>query len=75
MKIIILLALLCSLALLQTVILTSSPANTVITSPLGLTVAVDPYHNTSHLNFIGNGAQWLWQSGGASWPDRQILVF
>lgn len=75
MKTLLLIALLCSLTLTQTLLLASSPANTIITSPVGLSVAVDPYHNAHHLNFIGDGAQWLWQAGGASWASGQTLVF
>lgn len=68
-------ALLCLLALQQTVLIASQPSNTV-TVP-SQTVVSEPYHSTNHPNYLGSsvGAQWIWKSGGQSWPDGDTLVF
>lgn len=75
MKAQLLFGLLCCLTLQQAVILASSTINTVIISRSGLTVGEDPYHNRHHPNYLGTGAQWIWQSGGSSWPHGQTLTF
>ena len=68
-------ALLCLLALQQTVLIASQPSNTVIVP--SQTVVSEPYHSTNHPNYLGSsvGAQWIWKSGGQSWPDGDTLVF
>lgn len=68
-------ALLCLLALQQTVLIASQPSNTVIVP--SQTVVAEPYHTTNNPNYLGVsvGAQWIWKSGGQSWPDGDTLVF
>ena len=43
-----------------TVIVSSDPLTTVITSPSGRTVEVEPYHTKNQANYLGNGAKWIW---------------
>lgn len=60
---------------LNTILLASNTTNTIITSPPGATIVPEPYHTANNPNFISNGAQWLWQSGGQSWPDGYTVSF
>jgi hypothetical protein len=69
------LSLLLVLALQQTVLLSSSSSNTIITSPISAPAVLEPYHTGANPNFISNGAQWLWQAGGQSWPNGYVAVF
>ena len=43
-----------------TVIVSSDPLTTVITSPSGRTVEIEPYHTKNYANYLGNGAKWIW---------------
>jgi hypothetical protein len=76
MKELLLFGLLCTLAVQQTVLIASSPSNTLITSPAGQTVIAEAYHNTNNPNFIaGSGARWVYKNGPAGWPDGDTAVF
>lgn len=75
MKVIALLAVLCVLSLQQTVLLSSSTSNTIITSPANTPIGVDSFHNTNNLNYIGFDAQWLWKNGSSSWPNGDTVTF
>lgn len=75
MKRIIAIALICVIGLQQTVLVTSNINNTVITSPASVSIGADSYHNTYQHNYLGNGAYWIWQSGGVSWPDLYVVHF
>ena len=56
MKTLVVLAIICNLALQQTVLVSSSTSNTLITFPTSATINVEPYHTTNNPNFIGYGA-------------------
>lgn len=75
MKEIIMLALLCSFSLQQTVLLSSSTTNTIITSPTNYVVALEAYHNANNPNYIGYGAKWLYKNGSDSWPAGDKVSF
>lgn len=75
MKTFIAFALICVIGLQQTVLVTSGTNNTIITSPASVNIGVDSYHTTYQPNYLGNGAQWIWQNGGTSWPDLYVVSF
>lgn len=75
MKTIIVLAIICTLTLQQTVLVASSASNTLVTFPSSATINLEPYHNANNPNFIGYGAQWVWQASGSSWPNNYINSF
>lgn len=75
MKTLIVLAIICTLTLQQTVLVASSTTNTLITSPSSATINVEPYHTSNNPGFIGYGAQWLWQASGSSWPNNYVNNF
>lgn len=77
MKGLILLGLLCTLAVQQTVLISSSATNTLITSPPGLTVALSNFHEThpTYSNYIGFGANWIYKAGSSSWPIGDTATF
>lgn len=75
MKTLIVLAIICTLALQQTVLIASSATNTVVTFPSSATINLEPYHNTNNPSYIGYGAQWVWQSSGSTWPNNYVNNF
>jgi hypothetical protein len=75
MKLILLLSFLCMIAMQTNVLLSSSTSNTIITAPASQTVAVETFHTTNNLNFIGYSAQWLWLAGSDSWPNNYKATF
>ena len=75
MKEIILLALLCTFSLQQTVLLSSSASNTIVTSPANFVVVHEAYHNANNPNYIGYGARWIYKNGSSSWPNGDQASF
>lgn len=59
----------------QTVLVSSGPSTTIITSPSSQVVGVEAYHTANHPNYLGNGAQWIWVSGSSSWPHGYSATF
>jgi len=63
-------------AFANTVIVSSDPMTTVITSPTGKNVEVESYHNKHHANYLGNGAKWIWiQKEKSCWYDDNDGTF
>lgn len=75
MKVFILITL-CLVLSQQAVLIASSPSNTAITSPPLQTVVVEPFHSVNPPTTIGaTGAQWIHKSGGAGWPNGDVVTF
>ena len=53
-------------AFANTVIVSSNPLTTVITSPSGKAVELQSYHNKNNADYLGNGAKWIWMKEDAS---------
>jgi hypothetical protein len=53
-------------AFANTVIVSSNPLTTVITSPSGKKVELQAYHNQNNADYLGNGAKWIWMNKEAS---------
>ena len=63
-------------AFANTVIVSSDPLTTVITSPSGKSVDLDSYHNQNHADYLGNGAKWIWlQKEQSCWYNPNSAVF
>lgn len=77
MKVYILLGLLCTLAVQQTVLISSSDTNTVITSPPGVNIGLSTFHEASsqYANYIGFGAKWVYKAGSQGWPVGDTATF
>jgi hypothetical protein len=71
----VLIALLCTLSLQQTVLLKSDVTTTIITSPSSFDTAIEAYHTTNNPNYIGYAAQWIYKKGGSSWPAGDRVTF
>jgi len=66
MKIVIL-VILASVALAQTVLVVSNANSAYIVSPINLHVGVEATHTAGQPNYLGNGAQWIWANSSDSW--------
>ena len=75
MKGILLLALLCTLSLQQTVLLSSSPTNTIVTAPRGSYTIAEAYYQLYHPGFLGFNAQWIYKNGTGGWPVGDSTTF
>lgn len=75
MKIIVSIAILVALVAAQTVIVQSGVETTTIISPAGKTVALDTFHNSLNSNFLGTGAQWIWESALIRPPKGYTVTF
>jgi hypothetical protein len=64
-----------SVAFSQTVIVLSDATSTTIVSPVNQTVGVEKYHTTNNPNFLGDGAQWIWNNASDSWPNGYNSTF
>jgi hypothetical protein len=67
-------ALLCTITLQQTILASSGVTTTIIVSPPGQQIALEPFHNAYDPNYLP-GAQWIWKSGGQSWADGDSVQF
>jgi hypothetical protein len=59
----------------QVVTIVSSDLTTTITFPFGLTTAYENYHNTNNIDYLGTGAQWIWNSLGSSVANGVVNTF
>lgn len=75
MKAIIILALLCAFSMQQTVLISSSAANTIITAPANYHSVVEAYHTSLNPNYIGYNAQWIYKNGSDAWPIGDAVTF
>ena len=75
MKSIIILALFCALTIQQTVLISSSTANTIVTAPSNYVTATEDYYTLHYPNRIGYGAQWIYKNGTGGWPVGDYGVF
>ncbi len=77
MKGLIIFCLLCTLAVQQTVLFSSSASNTVLIFPSGQTTVSSIFHESSaaFANYIGLGAHWVYKSGPDSWPTGNTATF
>jgi hypothetical protein len=67
---------LCVIISQQAVLIASSTTNTIITSPAGETVALEPFHNANHPTTIGTtGASWIYRNVPNSRPDGEKTSF
>lgn len=62
-------------AVSQTVLLISDPSTTTIISPAGLTVGLESHHTTAHPDYLGTGANWIWNNQADSWSDGYSNTF
>lgn len=63
-------------AFANTVIVSSSPLTTVITSPSKTSADLEPYHNKNNADYLCNGAQWIWlQNQDLCWYNPTTVVF
>lgn len=62
-------------SLCETVLIKSHPSNTVITSPSGQSVGISSWNTGQLPNYLENGAQWIFQAGGDSWPNNYEAKF
>jgi len=75
MKVIILLALICTLSMQATVICRSSTDNTMITAPSNYYIVYDEYHEKYHPNYLGSKARWIYKNGTGGWPLNDYATF
>lgn len=68
-------ALLVAAAHAQVALLLSDPSTTTITSPSGLSVGVESYHTGVNPNYLGTGAQWIWNNQADKWPNGYSNTF
>lgn len=75
MKNILILGLLCTIALQQTILLSSSATNTIVTDPPGYKVAVEDFHSIRNPSYINFYAQWIYKNGSDQWPAGDNATF
>jgi hypothetical protein len=76
MKGFIILALLCVLSMQQiAVLISSSPSNTLVTSPAGSFTILEAAHTANLPGHIGYGAQWIYKNGTDHWPNGETASF
>lgn len=74
MKSIIILGLLCTMAFQQTVLISSSPDNTIITDPPNAVTTIDGYYALHYPDYIGYNAKWIYKNGTGGWPVGDYAV-
>jgi hypothetical protein len=75
MKVILLVTLLVSLTIQDTVLLSSCPDNTLVINPPKTHTALETYHSINNPNYIGYNAQWIYKKGCDSWVTGDRATF